>query len=230
MPAPPDQPAPHPRTTPDPASGTTRLQILSTEHWSLLASRQLAWSEAFSRAGMFVSTLSAAMVALALIAQASAFSSVFVLFALVILPLVLFVGVGTFLRLAASNYHEQQCVIGMNRIRGAYLQMAPEVEPFFVMSAHDDYRGITITMGMEPGTSPVAFVVVATPVLVIVLNSALVGVIAALLTYQFLLPTIYAGIVAGVAFVLSAAVHFWAGGRSIRRQTHRLQILFPTPQ
>jgi|SRR5437773_12185568 len=50
-----------------------RLQILSTEHWSLLASRALAWNESFSRAGMFLTTLTGAIVALALVAQASAF-------------------------------------------------------------------------------------------------------------------------------------------------------------
>ncbi len=52
------------------ASPAMRLQILSTEHWSLLASRSLAWNESFSRAGMFLSTLSGAIVALALVAQA----------------------------------------------------------------------------------------------------------------------------------------------------------------
>jgi len=50
-----------------------RLQILSTEHWSLLASRSLAWNESFSRADMFLSTLSGAIVALALVAQATEF-------------------------------------------------------------------------------------------------------------------------------------------------------------
>ena len=48
-----------------------RLQILSTEHWSLLASRSLAWNESFSRAAMFLSTVTGAIVALALVAQVS---------------------------------------------------------------------------------------------------------------------------------------------------------------
>src|SRR6266704_3109283 len=89
----------------DVAASSMRLQILSTEHWSLLASRSLAWNESFSRAGMYVSTLSGAIVALALVAQASAFGEGFTLFALVILPVVLFIGVATFLRLGSSNYH-----------------------------------------------------------------------------------------------------------------------------
>ena len=48
-----------------------RLQILSTEHWSLLATRSLTWNESFSRSSMFLSALSGAVVALALVAQAS---------------------------------------------------------------------------------------------------------------------------------------------------------------
>src|SRR5438105_4864209 len=106
-------------------SASLRLQILATEHWSLLASRSLAWNESFSRAAMFLSTLSGAIVALALVAQASAFGDTFTLFALVILPVVLFIGLATFIRLGASHYHDAMCVIGMNRIRAAYLGLAP---------------------------------------------------------------------------------------------------------
>lgn len=46
---------------------SVRLQILSTEHWSLLASRSLGWNEVFSRTTMFLATLSGAVVALALV-------------------------------------------------------------------------------------------------------------------------------------------------------------------
>src|SRR5437899_10082777 len=115
-----------------------RLQILSTEHWSLLASRALAWNESFSRAGMFLTTLTGAIVALALVAQASAFGEGFTLFALVILPVVLFIGVATSIRLGASHYHEATCVIGMNRIRAAYIVLAPELQLVFVVLSHDD--------------------------------------------------------------------------------------------
>ena len=73
-----------------PGSGPEiKLQILSTEHWSLLASRSLAWNESFSRAGMFLTTLSGAIVALGLVGGATGFGEAFTLFALVILPVVL---------------------------------------------------------------------------------------------------------------------------------------------
>src|SRR5437588_5211162 len=132
-------------------SPAMRLQILSTEHWSLLASRSLAWNESFSRAGMFLTTLSGAIVALGLVGGATGFGESFTLFALVILPIVLFIGLATYIRLGASNYHEALCVIGMNRIRAAYLELAPDLQRYFVMSGHDDLRGIGITMGVQPG-------------------------------------------------------------------------------
>src|SRR5512132_4372637 len=69
-----------------------RMQVLATEHWSLLASRSLAWGETFARTGMFLTTLSGAVVAIALVAQASGFGPEARLFALAILPIVLFVG------------------------------------------------------------------------------------------------------------------------------------------
>ncbi|MDF2748200.1 MAG: hypothetical protein K0S98_2487, partial [Propionibacteriaceae bacterium] len=117
-----------------------KLQILSTEHWSLLASRSLAWNESFSRGGMFLATLSGAIVALALVAQATQFGEGFRIFGLVILPVVLFVGIGTNFRMGYANYHDAVCVQGMNRIRAGYLELAPDVKRFFVMGTTDDER------------------------------------------------------------------------------------------
>ena len=41
------------------------IQLLATEHWSLLGARSLAYNEAFVRAGMFLTFLSTSFVALA---------------------------------------------------------------------------------------------------------------------------------------------------------------------
>lgn len=64
-PGPPAEPAPAPgpivaADAGGPTPVRVRLQILSTEHWSLLASGSLAWNESFARAGMYLSTLSSA--------------------------------------------------------------------------------------------------------------------------------------------------------------------------
>lgn len=119
-----------------------RVQILATEHWSLLATRSMTWNEIFSRASMFITVLSAAVVALALVAQATAFGSGFHLFALLVLPIVLLVGLATFLRLGDANTDDFGLVLGMNRLRHAYLELAPDLEPYFVTGHHDDMVGV----------------------------------------------------------------------------------------
>src|SRR4029077_4750130 len=126
-------------------SGVTdgvRAQILATEHSSLLATRGMIWNEVFSRASMFITVLSAAVVALALAAQATAFGPGFRLFALLVLPVVLLVGLATILRLDAANDEDFGLVVGMNQLRHGYLEFAPELEPYFVTAHYDDEASV----------------------------------------------------------------------------------------
>ncbi|HEX2755623.1 MAG TPA: hypothetical protein VHM48_09175 [Candidatus Limnocylindrales bacterium] len=234
-PGPPPEPGPTPvvgsaapGSVPTPVQ--VRLQILSTEHWSLLASRSLAWNEIFSRAGMFLSTLSGSMVALGLIGGIDGFGDPFFTFALVILPVVLFVGLGTWARMGVANYHDAMTVYGMNRIRGAYLEIAPEMEPYFVMGVHDDPQGIGVTMGMPPGTSMVVHLISSTPFLIVVLNAVLAGAIAALAFIRFVNAsgqvTLAGAII--VALVLLGIQLGYARGR-IRAGQNAVVPMFPTP-
>jgi hypothetical protein len=230
-------PAPEPGPTPvtsAAAAGPTpvqlRLQILSTEHWSLLSSRGLAWNESFTRASMFLSTLSGAMVALGLIGGIDHFGDAFVVFALVILPVVLFVGIATFIRMSAANYHDAIAVVGMNRIRGAYLEIAPDLEPYFVMGVHDDRSGVALTMAVPPNTPQLLHLISATPFVINVLNSvvggAIVAIVAARLVSAGLNPTIAAAVV-GFAVVLGVQLRLV--GSNIRRLQGGLKPMFPTP-
>jgi len=52
-----------------------RAQILATEHWSLLGTRSTLWAEVMSRITIHLTVASAALVVLALVAQASGFGS-----------------------------------------------------------------------------------------------------------------------------------------------------------
>lgn len=220
-------PPPGPDT--DTITPAMRLQILSTEHWSLLASRSLAWNESFSRAGMFLSTLSGAIVALALVAQATAFGEGFRLFALVILPVVLLVGLGTLLRMGISNWHDAQCVVGMNRIRAGYLELAPDIERFFVMGTTDDQRGISLTMAVQPGTPLAVQMLASTPLLVTVLDAILVGTILALLVLQLggsALPAIGLG---AIGFAATLGGFTWYASRDFARGIAEHRPMFPGP-
>ena len=50
-------------------------------------------------------------------------------------------GVVTVARLGQINWEDAIWVQGMNRIRHAYLDIAPELGPYFVTSKYDDDRG-----------------------------------------------------------------------------------------
>jgi hypothetical protein len=126
-----------------------RMQILATEHWSLLASRSLGYTDSFSRASMFFSVLSGTVIALALVAQAGRFDTVFFAAALLLLPVVFFVGVTTIARIGNLNAEDARWVMGMNRIRHAYMEMHPELRQYFITGEHDDVRGIMTTFGIS---------------------------------------------------------------------------------
>lgn len=208
-----------------------RLQVLATEHWGLLATRSLAWNESFTRAGMFLTTLSGAIVALALVAQATEFGGEFVLFALVILPVVLFIGITTFLRMGSSNYYDALCVVGMNRIRHAYMQITPEVEPYLVMGTHDDEASVGLSMGTPPATNLVVDIIVSTPFVVCVINSVIGGVIATLVARQLGLatPVVMVSAIAAVALVFGGQTLFATRGIAATVATYKPKFPGPAP-
>ncbi len=120
-------------------SGVTdavRVQILAAEHWDLLATRSMTWNQIFSRASMFITMSSAVVVALALVAQATDFDARFRLFAVLLLPVLLVLGLATFIHLGDANRFDAELVIGMSRLRRAYLEMSPELQPYFPHASH----------------------------------------------------------------------------------------------
>ena len=158
------------------------MQVLTTEHWSLLATRSQGFNEAFARAGLFLTILTGSVVALALVAQASEFDERFTTFALVLMPVVLFIGLSTLVRLVQNNFEDVQWVIGMNRIRHAYLEREPELAPYFVTSPYDDETGVMTTLGATPWREQMrgTHAFVTTPGMLAVVNATLAGVIAAM--------------------------------------------------
>jgi len=186
------------------------MQILSTEHWSLLATRSLSWNESFSRAGLFLSVVSATAVALALVGQASAFGQQFVAFALVMLPVALFVGLATFTRLDEVNAEDAVWVAGMNRIRHAYMEIGPGLRPYFITGTTDDAAGLEQTFGVHrPGTAA-AHWLVTMPGMVAVIDGVLGGLIAGLgvnaLSRMDMEPSILVGAVVGIVIPVVLAV------------------------
>ncbi len=176
----PDVPAESESLSRPDVSEAVRVQILATEHWSLLATRSMTWNELFARASMFITVLSASIVALALVAQATDFGDTFRLFALLVLPVTLVLGIGTYIRLGDAMAEDVCLVMGMNRLRHGYLDLAPDLAPYFMTGHHDDIASIMQTRGRRPHMGP-SRILSATPTIVAITNSVLVGVIGALL-------------------------------------------------
>ena len=194
--------------------GPDALQILTTEHWSLLATRSLVYTEAMSRTSIFVAALSGSVVALALVAQASDFESGFVAFALVLLPVVYFLGCVTIVRLAQVNQENARWVQGMNRIRNAYLQLAPELEPYFVTSKYDDDAGVLESTVAHVGPTPRYQAFVSAPGVVAVINSVVAGAAAGIAGMALDLGIAGSLVVGGVFFLASMVLFVsWARGR-----------------
>jgi hypothetical protein len=210
---------------------SVRMQILSTEHWSLLATRSLAWNETFTRASMFMSALSFSVVALALVGQASGFGSDFRIFALIVLPVVLFLGIATALRMDSSNYNDLLCIIGMNRIRAAYLEVAPDMRRFFIMGSTDDYAGIVKTMGGIPTRSVAADILSASPVVVGILNAVVVAAIVGLACIQLGVSEGWAMFASSLAFLATVAILAFLTAKTLNDIQKDYQPLFPgTPE
>jgi len=150
--------------------------FLSTEHWHLLGTRSMGWNESFSRASIFLNTLSAFVVALALVANASGFGRSFSRFAFVLFPIVLFLGITTYIRLVRINLNDSYIVAAMNRLRRAYVEAAPEIAPYLTSGTTDDMEGMyqSILLGQKSRQTPLPHIIVTTPTLLLVLN-AIIG-------------------------------------------------------
>jgi hypothetical protein len=127
----------------------TRVQILATEHWSLLATRSLTYTESLGRVNIFLAILSGAVIALALVAQADRFGTTFIAVAIPFLGVALFAGIATISRLMALNRDDYRWVVGMNRLRHGYVELYPELEQYFTASPYDDLPGALQTLGID---------------------------------------------------------------------------------
>lgn len=201
------------------AARAVRVQMLATEHWSLLATRSMSWNEAFARAGMFLTLLSGAIVALALVAQATAFGEGFVLFALLTLPVVLFVGLATYVRLLEINNEDYVWVKGMNRLRGAYAEIDPQLAKYFITGSTEDAVGIFRTYGAQSVTprslnTGRLHSLVTTPTTIGFVDAMLGAVLAAIVVVQLKMDMLPAAGIGVLAFLVMCGVLAIFGYRS----------------
>jgi hypothetical protein len=193
------------------------VDILTTEHWSLLSTRTLGYQEMFGRATIFIGVLSGTVIALALLAQATNFGREALSFAVLLISVALFIGIVTFVRSVAINIEDARWVEGMNLLRDAYLKIVPELEPFFVSRVERDAQRRALAHGSPQHLRNLAYSLTTTSGVVAVLNSVLGGALASDLSALFgarLAPVVAIGVVVSL---VSAILHVRYAARARRR-------------
>jgi hypothetical protein len=188
------------------------LTIMSTEHFTLQGARSAAISDANGRTGFFLSTLSAGVVALAFVAQVA--QTAFLVFALIVLPTILVIGLASFERLMQLGIENIRTVVAINRVRRYYLEIAPELRPHFTLSDRDDPAGVLTSLGSIRGGVRPWDLFVTNAGLVAVIDGIVSGVIAAIVVTTLgagAAAAAIAGLLAGTV-VLGALVLYLARG------------------
>lgn len=201
--------------------------MLATEHWSLLATRSMTWQEIFSRTGTYLTVLSACVVALSLVANATGFGPGFRTFALLVLPVALLVGFGTFFRLVEADIEDTWLIIGMNRLRHAYVELAPELEPYFIASHHDDPPGIWTTYSFRRRIG-VTHWMSGSPVVVGIINAVVTGVLAAFVCEAAGAGDTLRTVVAATTAVATAIVLGFLGLHAVHKVSRSYEPRFPS--
>jgi hypothetical protein len=147
------------------------LTTLTTEHFGLAGARSQAAGESASRSALYLGSLSSALISLGLTAQVSKGGEVFHVFALVALPTVFMLGIFTFVRLVELGIEDFLLGRAINRIRNYYLERAGDSARYFMLSGHDDARGVMSNMGLAPDPRQLYF----TAAMAIAVVNAVVG-------------------------------------------------------
>jgi hypothetical protein len=212
---------------PEPVPPAVRAQILATEHWGLLAVRSQTWNEVMGRISAQLTFASASLVFLALAVQGLGHTDTFRMLAISLGLVVLLTGTLTGFRVANASSEDYFFVLGMNRLRAAYVEIDPTLAPYFVTGLHDDPPGVQRTYTMGP-VRDVNHVLASASVFVIVVNSIVAGGLAAFAAWP-LGPW-----VAALLGVLAAAVNFalWLvhGRHTYEVNTDPRWVRFPTPE
>jgi hypothetical protein len=104
----------------------------TTEHFNLQTARSITVSEANGRASIYLAAVSSNLIALAFIGQMSRLGAAFYAFALILLPVLVFIGVVTFLRLVQCSIEDIAYAHRIALLRDLYLRLAPELEPYVI--------------------------------------------------------------------------------------------------
>src|SRR5947208_1197973 len=181
------------------------VTILTTEHYNLQTGRSMTVADANGRATLFIGAVSGALIAIAFIGQASHMGIAFFVFSLVLVPSLLLMGLSTFERVLQSGIEDLTYARGITRIRRLYLEYAPQLRPYFILSTNDEKRRPMLKVGIHPSWWQVFL---TTAGMIAAINSVLVGVfVGLLLSALFTFPLLACTSAGVLTFLVSFGIH-----------------------
>ncbi|TDN92998.1 hypothetical protein [Microbacterium sp. BK668] len=213
-----------------------RAQILATEHWGLLAARGTAQSEVLTRITIYLTLVSASLVTIGLLGQATGFRDWFAGAALAILGFLTLLGLMTQTRVFNVAEEDLMYVVAMNRLRGAYVDLDPVVERYFLAAVTDDVAGLERTYSFLRRRS-VSHLFGSSAVFIAVVNACVIGMFGGGCLALAGMPVPLAVVIAvalGVAVIAASFAYgmwtyrtAWRNHRPLRRAEDPAQGAFP---
>lgn len=209
------------------------MQVLSTEHMSLLSQRSLVYNEAFTRVGMLLTFVSMSLVALALLSSSLPVRSDLVAIVAIVLGIDLVVGLATVIRVRNAYQEDFTAVQAMNRVRRGYVDLAPRAAPYLSTGTYDDLPGVVASYG--PSFAPsstlagVSYGLSTSIGLAMLLCALLAGALVAVVG----LAAGASGVISLAAGVIGSVVVLgllgWVGYRTQVRNQASIVVRFPAP-
>src|SRR3954447_18147776 len=163
-------------TKPAVSGGGARLgraaTFATTEHFNLQTARAVTVSEANGRASIYMAALSSSLIALAFIGQVSRLGAAFYAFALILLPVLAFMGVVTFQRLVQSSLEDMAYAERIGRLRGFYVAVVPELAQYVLVVGGPRARAPMPAGALAPSAWQLTLTAAG---MVAVLNSVVLG-------------------------------------------------------
>ena len=206
----------------------------TTEHFNLQTARAITVSEANGRASIYLAALSGNLIALAFVGQISRLGAAFYAFALILLPVLAFVGVVTFLRLVQSSIEDLAFAHRIALLRSFYLRVSPELAPYLVVATPAASASAPAAHGerLAPGAGQLTL---TTAGMVAVVNSVVVAACAGLVVEaagvrSLAIPVAVGAVIGAGAFTLQERHHRRARDSYSPGAVDRAAILISPPQ
>jgi hypothetical protein len=181
------------------------LLVVTTEQFTLQTARSAAGSEITGRAGMFLSTVSIALLAFAFIGQTAGADAAFSLFAVIALLTLLFLGIVTFDRTLQASVDDIALTHRLNRLRKLYVEVFPELGDYLLTTVPSGGVAARLRERLRPTHWQLLLSVAG---LVGVINSLIAGLLVGLIADRTRrLDVVLAAVAGAVTFVVSAAIH-----------------------